>query len=186
MGFEYLKYLSDGLDKNALLDELMITYGKDVWNYAFFITRRKELAEDIAQDVFVKVYEHLHSFRGDTGIKTWLLSITRNTALDCLKTAWMRKVQLFPARLRDGSQPSAESEWFRLQERRDVWRTVLNLPRKQREVLLLFAHHRLSIKEIAHVLQVSEGTVKSRLHRARREVNRLMADGEARDGGERT
>ena len=59
MSFNYLKHLTSGADRHVLFDELMITYGKDVWNYAYFITKRRDLAENIAQDVFVKVYEHL-------------------------------------------------------------------------------------------------------------------------------
>lgn len=68
--FDYLKHVTDGLDRNAVLDELMRTYGQDVWNFAYFLTHRRELADDIAQDVFVKVYEHLYSFRGKSSVKT--------------------------------------------------------------------------------------------------------------------
>lgn len=174
MAFDYLKHIASGLDRNAIFDELMMTYGKDVWNYAFFMTKRRDLAEDITQDVFVKAYEHLDSFRGGSSVKSWLLSIARNTSLDYLKTAWMRKVQLLPSWFREDTQPSAESEWFGSQEKNRIWRLVLELPRKQREVLLLHAHHHLSMKEIAELLGLSEGTVKSRLHRARQSVSRLL------------
>ncbi|WP_233567822.1 RNA polymerase sigma factor [Cohnella faecalis] len=92
MDHEYLKNMTDGLDRNALLEDLMLTYGKDVWNYAYFLTRRKDLAEDIAQDVFVKAYNSLYSFRGDSPMKAWLLTITRHATLDYLKSSWVRKV----------------------------------------------------------------------------------------------
>ncbi|WP_247740872.1 RNA polymerase sigma factor [Cohnella sp. LGH] len=176
MAFDYLKHMTCGVDKHALFDELMMTYGRDVWNYAYFITKRKELAEDISQDVFVKAYEHLDSFRGGSSIKSWLLSITRNTALDYLKTAWMRRVQLFPSWFRQDFQRSAESEWFGSEEKNRIWSLVLELPRKQREVLILFAHYRLSMKEIAELLDISEGTVKSRLHRARQSIGSSLSE----------
>ena len=176
MAFDYLKHMTGGVDKHALFDELMMTYGRDVWNYAYFMTKRRELAEDIAQDVFVKAYEHLDSFRGGSSVKSWLLSIARNTALDYLKTAWMRKVQLFPSRFLQASQRSAESEWFGSEEKNRIWSLVLELPRKQREVLILFAHYRMSMKEIAEMLGISEGTVKSSLHRARQAIGGSLAD----------
>lgn len=174
MDFEYLRYVSKEPDRGAILDELMLAYGKDVWNYAYFLTRRRDLAEDIAQDVFVKVYQRLDSFRGASGIKPWLLTITRHTALDYLKSAWMRRVTLLPSRFRQDALPSAEAVWFGREEQRTVWRAVMELPRKLREVLLLYAHHRLSIREIAEMLHLSEGTVKSRLHRARAAMNRRL------------
>jgi RNA polymerase sigma-70 factor (ECF subfamily) len=176
VAFDYLKHMTGGVDKHALFDELMMTYGRDVSNYAYFITKRKDLAEDICQDVFVKAYEHLDSFRGRSSVKSWLLSITRNTALDYLKTAWMRRVQLFPSWFRQDSQRSAESEWFGSEEKNRIWSLVLKLPRKQREVLILFAHYRLSMKEIAELLNISEGTVKSRLHRARLSIGSSLSE----------
>ncbi|MFC4597513.1 RNA polymerase sigma factor [Cohnella hongkongensis] len=176
MAFDYLKHITGGVDKNALFDELMMTYGRDVWNYAYFMTKRRDLAEDIAQDVFVKAYEHLDSFRGGSSVKSWLLTIARNTALDYLKTAWMRKVQLFPSWFRQDAARSAESEWFGSEEKNRIWGLVLELPRKQREVLILFAHYRMSMKDIADMLGISEGTVKSRLHRARQAIGLSLSD----------
>ncbi|BBI31662.1 RNA polymerase sigma factor [Cohnella abietis] len=175
MRFNYLKHITDGLDKPGLFSELMMTYGKDVWHYAYFMTKRRDLADDITQDVFVKVYEHLDTFRGGSSVKSWLLTITRNTSLDYLKTAWIRRVQLVPSWFRQDYQRSAENEWFSSEEKNHIWSLVLDLPRKQREVLLLFAHHHLSMKEIAELLELSEGTVKSRLHRARQAMGSLMS-----------
>lgn len=171
MRFNYLKHMTSGIDRNALFDELMMTFGKDVWNYAYFITKRRDLAEDIAQDVFVKVYERLDSYRGGASVKSWLLTITRNTALDYLKTAWFRRVQLIPSWLTQANHRSAENEWFGNEEKNYIWSLVMELPRKQREVLLLSSHYRLSMQEISEHLGVSEGTVKSRLHRARLSIS---------------
>lgn len=86
----------------------------------------------------------------------------------------MRKVTLLPSLFRRDALPSAEAVWFGREEQRTVWQTVMALPCKQREVLLLYAHHKLSIREIAELLHLSEGTVKSRLHRARAAMNRRL------------
>ncbi|WP_027087729.1 sigma-70 family RNA polymerase sigma factor [Cohnella panacarvi] len=187
MDYDYLKQMNDGLDRNALLDELMVTYGKEVWNYAFFLTRRRELAEDIAQDSFIKAYHHIYSYRGDRSMKAWLLAITRNTARDYFKSAWFRKVQFIPEDFGQGlARPSAENEWFGTQRQREIWNAVLELPRKLRETLLLYAHHQLSIKEISELTQLSEGTVKSRLFRARAVINRTFGKSAVSEGRDRT
>ncbi|WP_308639977.1 RNA polymerase sigma factor [Paenibacillus silvisoli] len=177
MRFDYLKHVTGGLDRHAVLNELMAAYGRDVWNYAFFYTRSREMADDISQDVFVKVYQQLYEFRGQSSIKTWLLAITRNTARDVLRSAWFRRVSLFGVFRPDSQQtsPSAERESFEKLVTEEIWGTVLKLPQKLREVLLLNSHYGLSMQEMADMLQVSIGTVKSRLHRARAAVNRSLA-----------
>jgi hypothetical protein len=66
VGFEYLSALSDTTDKDAVLQDLMNDLGRDVWNYAYFLTGRFDVADDVFQDVFVKVYRNLFSFRGES------------------------------------------------------------------------------------------------------------------------
>lgn len=187
MDYEYIKRMNEGIDRNALLDELMMTFGKDVWNYAFFLTRHRELAEDIAQETFIKAYNAIYSFRGGMTMKAWLLTIARNTARDYFRSAWFRRVQLVWEKYETSAfQPSAEKQWFASLEQREAWNAVLVLPRKLRETLLLYVHHRLSHKEIAEMLQISEGTVKSRIFRARAAVSRKLGMPAAFEGGERS
>ncbi|MEK8130938.1 sigma-70 family RNA polymerase sigma factor [Paenibacillus filicis] len=176
VNFDYLKYLSDSTDKKAILHELMTAYGKDVWNYAYSITRKWDQADDITQEVFIKVYRNLYTFRCESSVKTWLLAITRNMTLDYRKSAFLRKVTLvdaFAAREEQAAATSAEHEVMARMTLNEMWDLVLKLPVKYREVLILFAHHQLSMKEIADVLGVSEGTVKSRLFHARSKISRL-------------
>ncbi|MNF90738.1 RNA polymerase sigma factor SigM [compost metagenome] len=176
MSFEYLEHVTGGLDRDAVLDELMKEYGRDVWNYALFLTRSRTLADDIAQDVFVKVYERMYLYRGESSVKTWLLAITRNAARDALRSSWLRRVTLLPNRAAsEDAHPSAEREAMERELTRDVWSIVLELPAKLREVLLLYAHHQLQMKEIAALLNLSEGTVKSRLFRARAQASKKLS-----------
>jgi len=175
--FDYLKAVTGGLDRAAVLEELMEAYGDDVWNFALFLTGRPELADDIAQDVFVKAFEKLYTYRGDASVKTWLLAIARNKARDALRSSWLRRVTLMPVwRIGAAAQPSAEREALDKLVTDKLWLEVMALPRKLRETLLLSAHHGLPMKEIAALLGVSEGTVKSRLHRARAAMERRLAD----------
>lgn len=171
--FEYLKYRVDPSDDKELLDELMTAYGKDVWNYAFSITRKRDLADDITQEVFIKVFRNMHAFRRDASVKTWLLTITRNTAIDFKRSAFLRKVTLMDAYEEHGHRQSAEKESLEQLAVTDLWKLVLELPIKYREVIILFAHHQLSLKEIAQMLGVSEGTVKSRMFHARQKLTKM-------------
>ncbi|WP_343223746.1 RNA polymerase sigma factor [Paenibacillus oenotherae] len=176
--------MTDGLDRNTVLNELMGTYGKDVWNFAYFLTHRRELADDIAQEVFIKVYEHLYNFRGQSSVKTWLLAITRNTARDVLRSAWIRRVTLMPFHKETAANPSAEQETIDKLMTQQVWAVVFGLPRKLREALLLSSHYGLSMNEMAETLQVSVGTAKSRLHRARAAVSRKLSEDAVMTGEE--
>lgn len=177
VNFDYLKYLSASSDKKAILNELMNAYGKDVWNYAYSITRKWDQADDITQEVFIKVYRNLSTFRSESSVKTWLLAITRNMTLDYRKAAFYRKVTLvdFIASRGEYEQAAASTEYEVLNKMavNEMWDMVLKLPVKYREVLILYAHHQLSMKEMAEVLGVSEGTIKSRLFHARGKISKM-------------
>lgn len=176
MGLEYLESLSDSTDKNAILSDLMERYGNDVWNYAYFLTSRFDTADDIFQDVFIKVYHSMFSFRGEASVKTWLLAITRNVVKDHRKTAWARRVFLTATVRRNDTVASTEKEVLSRMASGHIWKAVMDLPEKLREALLLFAHHQLTIPEIASLLNISPGTVKSRLHRARMKVPAMLKE----------
>lgn len=171
--FDFLKFMVETDDHKALLNELMTAYGKEVWNYAFSITRKWDMADDITQEVFIKVFRNMHAFRRDASVKTWLLTITRNTAIDFKRSAFLRKVTLTDSYEDRGSRQSAEHEVMEQWAAHDLWKLVLQLPTKYREAIILFAHYQLSLKEIAEVLGVSEGTVKSRMFHARQKLAKM-------------
>ncbi|WP_256757349.1 RNA polymerase sigma factor [Cohnella sp. WQ 127256] len=171
--FDFLKYMIESDDNKGLLNELMTAYGKDVWNYAYSITRKWDLADDIVQEVFIKVFKNMHAFRRDASVKTWLLTITRNTAIDYQRSAFFRKVTLSNTVEDYGERHSTEQDVVESMVVNDIWKMVLELPKKYREVIILYAHHQLSLKEIAQILDVTEGTVKSRMFHARKKLSKL-------------
>jgi RNA polymerase sigma-70 factor (ECF subfamily) len=154
---------------------VMTDYGDAVWNYAFFLTKKKELADDIAQDTFEKAYRRLNAFRGQCSLKTWLLTITRNTWFSYRKSAFIRKVTLVDYLLPSGSTSSAEDQYLMQHFNDQLWNAVFQLPRKYREVLLLQAHHELTIQEISMTLGLSVDAVKSRLRRAKQKASENLA-----------
>ncbi len=171
--FEYLRALNESADKQEILQDLMTAYGRDVWNFAYSLTRKWDQADDITQDVFIKVYRNLFSFRQQSSVKTWLLSITRNTAIDYRRSAFYRKVTLMDRFTPQGEHPSPEREVLETMAVNEMWSLVMVLPVKYREAILLYAHHQLSMKEMAQILGVNESTVKSRLHHARVQLSKM-------------
>jgi RNA polymerase sigma-70 factor, ECF subfamily len=165
--FEYLKYITDTSDARTILRDLMTAYGDDVWNYAYSLCRHPDQADDITQEVFLKVYRKLGSFRGESSVKTWILTITRNTAFDMKRSSFWNRVKSMDLFQSAGSQPSAEHEALENLTVNELWKQVMTLPIKYREVLILYAHYQLSMKEMGRILSLSEGTVKSRLFHAR-------------------
>jgi RNA polymerase sigma-70 factor (ECF subfamily) len=174
--FEYLRSMADSTDKKEIVVDLMTAYGNYVWNYAFSITKKHELADDITQEVFLKVFRSLFTFRSESSIKTWLFAITRNTIYDYRRSAFFRKVTLVQYVDYTSSHMSAESEVMEQLEINDIWQKVLELPLKYREVIILYGHEQLSMREIAQILSISEGKVKSRLYRARIKLQKMTED----------
>ncbi|WP_145406350.1 RNA polymerase sigma factor [Paenibacillus silvae] len=170
---------------NDTLASLMDDYGNDVWNYVYFLTKNAEQADDLSQEVFVRAYTGIANYRGDCSIKTWLLTITRNTTFTYRKSRFFRSslwgetlsLESDPDRfeltsmLRERSaHPSAEMEVMRKAHVHEIWDIVLVLPEKFREILLLHLRYGLTTTEIADMLRISQGTAKSRLSRAKEKV----------------
>lgn len=177
-----MHHLAPGFDRSIVLEDMMTEFGEDIWNFAYFLTRRHDAADDIAQDVFLTAYNRMYTFRGEASVKSWLLSIARNKSLNYLRSAFIRRTVLMGAYKAEGSTASAEQVVFERMASREIWDTVMMLPRKHREVLLLAYHYQLKMEEIAAALGLSEGTVKSRLFRAKKKMTDLLRD--ARGGSD--
>ncbi|MBL8774321.1 MAG: RNA polymerase sigma factor [Acidimicrobiales bacterium] len=135
------------------------------------------LAEDVAQDTFVRVYRGLPSFAFRSGLSSWVFQIARNCAVDALRSRQRRDrvvTAVTPARIEEGTSrdpvPSASAE---------LAAAIASLSDKLREALLLVEVYGLTYREAGEVLGTAEGTVKSRVHQARRQLDRWMATEEA-------
>ncbi|WP_042161298.1 RNA polymerase sigma factor [Paenibacillus gorillae] len=164
-----LRYL-ENLDALSF-ERLMRDYGQEVWNFAYSIVKNHSMADDITQDVFLQVFSHVTSFRNESSIKTWLLKITRNISYNYRKAAFIRKVFLVGKVVVTENNISAEQSYFEKEATNDVWKHVFKLPVKLRETVILHANYQLSIAEIAKVLDIPQGTVRSRLFEARKKMN---------------
>ena len=150
-----------------------------VFGLAHHYTGHAEDARDLAQEVFVRVYQNLSSLPDGSGCLPWILRITRNACLDHLRRAKARPpLWDLPADERfDLRSPEPGPEEARMEaDRRDaVHRALRELTDLNREILLLKEIQGLSVDEIAEILEVPAGTVKSRSHRARLELAEKLA-----------
>jgi RNA polymerase sigma-70 factor (ECF subfamily) len=177
---DYLKYVSD--IPAASLQELMQQHGQEVWNYAYLLTKNHHASDDIAQDVFLQAFLHISAFRGESSVRTWLFSITRNMAFNYKKSSFFRKVTLLEFISPAPRTASAEDQFMNRTYTDSIWQLVLKLPPKYREVLLLDAKYEMPLTEVALLLQISIGTVKSRLHRARNKMKAYLEEVERHEG----
>ncbi|KUG52480.1 RNA polymerase subunit sigma [Serinicoccus chungangensis] len=139
-----------------------------MWAVALRTTRDPELASDAVQDAFLNAFRRAGSFRGDAQVTTWLHRITVNACLDRLRRS-RPTVEL------EGHEPvDPRDRHTSVEVRLDVQDALARLPEGQRLALVLVDMHGLSIAEAAAVLEVAEGTVKSRCSRGREAMARLL------------
>lgn len=143
-------------------------------------------AEDLAQEVFVAVYCALPKFRAESKLSTWILRITRNHCLNRIKSK-SRKVKGNDRLTRDAdslqnlpgvvrSSPGPEAQAISQQTMAQLERAIAELPAEQRWLVVLRDIEDLSYEDIAEVTSLRIGTVKSRLHRARARLAKMLTD----------
>lgn len=148
--------------------ELMRTYGNDVLRTAYSYVRDRDSAEDLFQEVFIKAYYNMDKFRGDSSIKTWLIRITINVCKDYLKSAYQQKVVPMMEFEEDAIVSEDDYEEVENADRNaQIRAAVETLPEGYREVVMSVYFNEMSVAQTATALGIAEGTVKSRLSRAR-------------------
>lgn len=168
---------NDLLEKSPAYDieTLMRQYGNDVLRTAYMYVKDIHTAEDIFQDVFIKVNQKLSSFEGNSSIKTWIIRITINTCKDYLKSAWNRRVVPMMEYQEDAIVSESDYEDVEKQDTNDlIKKMVLSLPAKYRDVVLCVYYQDMTITEAANTLHIAEGTAKSRLSRARKRLKEVL------------
>lgn len=163
-------------EPSSALEELMSEYGNDVLRTAYFYLKDRHLAEDVSQEVFLRVYRKWSTFRGESSVKTWLMTITIRLCWDKLGMKSNREQPTDPVLIRPGGQASAEEEMMRRLNRTTILQYVMKLPAQYHEVLYLYYYLELSTKEIAQLTHSPEGTVRARLSRAREMLGKHLQE----------
>lgn len=168
------------LDRAALVEEWVGTYGEGVLRLAHLYVQDRHLAEDVFQEVFTRVYLHLDRFRGDASPKTWIYRIAMNVCHDRTRSWSTRKLLLLGEDLltaaRDGAADPDQNP-FAAVDASVLLQAVHKLPPEYRAVILLFYYEDLDVAEVAVALGLPAGTVRSRLHRARQKLKLLLLEG---------
>lgn len=138
------------------IDDILEKYSNMVYKLALARTKNKSDAEDVLQEVFLKLIKQKKIFESEEHVKAWIIRVTVNCSLKLVTSAWFRK-----------TVPLVEELKFETEEKSDVYYEVLNLPLKYRTVIHLFYYEDLSIEKIGQVLSIKESTIKSQLLRAR-------------------
>lgn len=170
-------------DETALAP-LVEKYKRMVYRLAMQITKNHTDADDVMQETFIKVYRSIRTFRKDAAFETWLYRIAVNEALNFVKRRERRRESALEAAAESeyevatrhqaqiASDPHAHAEKAEL--RHHVTKAVNSLSLKHRTVVILHEFEGLTHAEIASILNCSEGTVRSRLHYARKKLRTLL------------
>ena len=155
----------------------MSTYGDRMLGLALSILGNRAEAEDAVQDVMVRIWRALPQFRGDASISTWIYAITRNRCLTMLK---QRRGGDLLSLDEPASRQAAENIPATNPRASDVWALLGTLPLQYRQVLTLFYTEEKSYEEIAGILDLPLGTVKTHIHRGRKMLASMYAGGQSK------
>jgi RNA polymerase sigma-70 factor (ECF subfamily) len=167
------------------LEGLYGRYHRQVYAYLVAMLRSPHAAEDVAQDIFVKLYGNIGSYRFQSPFHHWLFRLARNQAIDHLRREKVRRVASLDAETEDGPAlkerlsaqgRDAAGDALSAERAEAVRRAVQALPPGFKEVVVLREWEDLSYEEIAERLNLSVGTVKSRLFRARSQLEKRLKD----------
>lgn len=184
---EFIERLKNG---DSLAYDLLITrYSGQIYGLLFRLTQDAEEAADLTQDTFLQVLRSIKKFRGDSELKTWLFRIAINESRNRFRW-WKRRrrestVSLDEQPVHDGvplnetladAAEDPEQALMRRQERERLERALNDLPLPFREVVVLCDIEGQSYQEIASILKMNIGTVKSRIARGREEMRKRLKD----------
>jgi len=152
---------------NRPVDEVVKQHENKLFRTALAILGGVADAEDVVQDVFVRLFEKPPRFESDAHETAWLIRVTVNLCKSRLRSHWWKK-----------TEPLLDTHPAQNDEQGDLINAVLALPMKYRAVIHLFYYEGYSTREIAEITEQKESTVRQRLTRARRMLKKYLTEGE--------
>lgn len=158
------------------LGELYEKYKVSIFRTALAVTKDRVMAEDVLQESFLRLFTNADKIKTNVPVGPWLYRVAVNLCYTLLKRRqrYMRPFEGLLGRLVAPLNLLPEQQLERAEARETVQRAIENLPVTHRAVVVLFYLEGLSLKEIANVLEIPEGTVKSRLHYARKSLKGVL------------
>jgi RNA polymerase sigma-70 factor, ECF subfamily len=165
-------------------EKLVVRHTKRVYNLCYRFLGRTDQAEDLTQEVFIKVFRNLNSYNADTGqFVTWLMSVGRNLLIDHYRHTKDERVTV-SANEEDedfsvldtiaAPEPGPQAQLEREEQAALLRKALVRLPSQLKEAVILRDLEELSYDEIGAILKVPEGTVKSRINRGRLELSKYL------------
>ncbi|MGQ0384725.1 MAG: RNA polymerase sigma factor [Gammaproteobacteria bacterium] len=155
-------------------ERLMPAYRRRVFGLGYSMLRDRSAAEDLAQEVFVKLWQALPKYDGRARLSTWIYAITRNAAISALRGR-RRSVSISDPAVLDEAEAVAAPP--AAGEDPAIWRQVEALPEKQRQAVILYYQDERPVEEVAEMLGMPVNTVKTHLHRARASLAAALGAG---------
>jgi RNA polymerase sigma-70 factor, ECF subfamily len=156
----------------AAFETIVRMYQPYVWRLSVHLMGEEHIASDITQNTFIKVYRSLKRFKGESKFSTWLIAVARNCVHDELRSRARRTRLAEAARAEYGTERPSSDQRTAI-EVRDA---LARLPLELREPVVLIDMFGFSYREVAATLKMREGTVKSRVHRARAALIEILTD----------
>ena len=171
---------ADGID--SAFEALVRKYEKFVSTCVYSIVGNPDDTMDVSQEVFLKVYKSISSFKGESEFSTWLYRIAKNTALDFVRQRKQNTVSIDSSGeesegfdIPDESTKSSPEKAALRNEKYEILRKAIGLlSEEHREIIILRDLNDYSYEQIAKILQIEAGTVKSRLFRAREQLRKIL------------
>ena len=158
---ELIKEYQNG-DRSAF-DKLVRRHLSNTIGFFYTITQDRMVSEDLAQDVFFKLFRHLKKFRFKSSFSTYLYRINLNTVNSWFtRNKWKSFLSLEKAADKGYRDTNVEDEW----NRKELWNEISKLPKKQRSVVMMRIAEELSYKEISKITGMAEGSAKVNFHHA--------------------
>lgn len=166
-------------------EQLVVAHTTKALNLAYRLVNNREEAEDIVQEAFFRLHKSLASFRGDSTVATWLYRTVSRLAIDHLRREKLRRNIFFFRRGEEDNDPidmvadpgaSPHDELQAVEASRRLMGAIKKLSVRQRAVFVLRHQEELPLKEIAAILELEEGTVKTHLHRAVQLLRKELKD----------
>ena len=170
------KLLKSWLDGDERAFEMILDhYGSYVLNFLYRLSGNKETAEELSQEVFIRLIKAARDLKGESSLGTWLYRVSYNIFIDKARAAEPRQEEIDERVMAIGSgSPPAEKEIEKKELNRLMMKSISKLPKEQAAAIYLFYFEEADLKEIARVLKASEGKVKTLLFRGREKLREII------------
>ena len=152
-----------------------------IWRICWHYTGNREAAEDCGQETMIRIWRNLDSYRGDCALESWVYRIAANCCMDFLRKKKRDKSESVEPLREQGFDPAdpspgTEEQVVAEDEHRRLREAITQLPEEQREALILTQLQKVPYEEAALLLNVSEGTIKSRVNRAKARLKEILSE----------